>query len=115
MTWHRRFPAGEAIFQDSGRIAHDIPSVIRILGLAGRPKLCVPLLPAIFTHRIAAHLDAMGIVNQPVEDGIGHERIAGNCDVRITQKSRRSRSDSGAPWPNRRSPSTSLPAGTGVE
>jgi hypothetical protein len=34
------------------------------------------LFPAIFPHRIAAHLDAPGVVHQPVEDAMGHGRIA---------------------------------------
>jgi hypothetical protein len=32
-------------------------------------------LPTILTHRIATHLDAMGIMNQSVEDAIRHGRI----------------------------------------
>jgi hypothetical protein len=39
------------------------------------PRLCVRL-PAILTHRIATHLDPVGIVNQPVENAIGHRRVA---------------------------------------
>jgi hypothetical protein len=33
-------------------------------------SLCVEL-PAILAHRVAAHLDAMGVVHEPVEDAIG--------------------------------------------
>jgi hypothetical protein len=33
-------------------------------------------LSPIFPHRITAHLDAMGIVNQPVEDAIRQSGIA---------------------------------------
>ena len=37
-------------------------------------NLCVRL-PAILTHRVTSHLNAVGVVNQPVEDAIGHRRI----------------------------------------
>src|SRR5271165_1989172 len=40
------------------------------------PWLSVRLLSASFAHRIAAHLDPVGIVDQPVEDAIGRGRIA---------------------------------------
>jgi hypothetical protein len=33
-------------------------------------------LPAILTHRVPTHLDAMGVMNQPVENTIGHRWIA---------------------------------------
>ena len=33
-------------------------------------------LPTILPHRIAAHLDPMGVVHEPVEDSIGQRRIA---------------------------------------
>jgi len=42
--------------------------------------LCVRL-PPIFAHRIAAHLDAMVVLDQPVEDAIGQRGIA---DVALT-------------------------------
>jgi len=76
----------------------------------------------ILAHRVAAHLDAMGVVHEPVEDAVGQRGIAylfaparrDSCEVRIvertwsrssqiSQKSRRS-SHSEMPWPNRRSP-----------
>ena len=75
-------------------------------------ELCVY---SVLAHRVAAHFDAVGIVNQPVEDTVSQRRIAdllvpgetGSCEVRmverawqrssqISQKSRRSGSDSGA-------------------
>jgi hypothetical protein len=34
------------------------------------------LFPAILAHRVAIHLDPMGIVDQPVKDAIGQCRIA---------------------------------------
>jgi hypothetical protein len=34
------------------------------------------LLPAILAHRIAIHLDPMRVVNEAVEDAIGHRRVA---------------------------------------
>jgi hypothetical protein len=37
--------------------------------------LCVRL-PAILVHRVAAHLNAVGVVDQPVEDAIGQSGIA---------------------------------------
>jgi hypothetical protein len=51
-------------------------------------------LAAIFAHRFTAHLDAMGVVNQPVEDPVGWRRIAdlsmpggtGSCAVRIVER-----------------------------
>jgi hypothetical protein len=33
-------------------------------------------LPAILSHRIASHLDTMGVVNEPVEDAVSHGWIA---------------------------------------
>jgi len=33
------------------------------------------MLPAIFSHRIPAHLDPVSIVNHPAEDAVGHCRI----------------------------------------
>jgi hypothetical protein len=33
-------------------------------------------LAAILPHRVAAHLDTVSVVNQPVEDTIGHRGIA---------------------------------------
>lgn len=33
-------------------------------------------LPPVLTHRITTHLDAMSIVDQPVEDAIGQRRVA---------------------------------------
>src|SRR4051794_27928625 len=33
-------------------------------------------LPAILAHRVAPHLDAVCVVNQPVENAVGHSRIA---------------------------------------
>ena len=78
-------------------------------------ELCVY---SVLAHRVAAHFDAVGIVNQPVEDTVSQRRIAdllvpgetGSCEVRmverawqrssqISQKSRRSGSDSGAMAP----------------
>jgi len=32
--------------------------------------------PAILTHRISPHLDAMGVVHEPVEDAVGQRGIA---------------------------------------
>ena len=43
--------------------------------LCHRAKLNVRF-PAILPHRVAAHVDAMGIVNQPVEDTVRSGRIA---------------------------------------
>src|SRR5271165_3270867 len=43
--------------------------------LAHEYALCVRL-PAILPHRIAAHLDAVGVVNQPVEDAVRQCRVA---------------------------------------
>jgi hypothetical protein len=40
------------------------------------PSLCVRLLPAIPAHRIATHLDAVSVVDQPVRDSVGQGRIA---------------------------------------
>jgi len=37
--------------------------------------LCVRL-PAILAHRVAAHRNAVGVVDQPVEDAIGQSGIA---------------------------------------
>jgi hypothetical protein len=31
---------------------------------------------AVFAHRIATHLKAVSVVDQPVEDAIGHGRVA---------------------------------------
>ncbi len=33
-------------------------------------------LTTIFSHRIPAHLDPVGVVNYPVEDAVGNCRIA---------------------------------------
>jgi hypothetical protein len=36
-------------------------------------------LPRFFAHRIAALLDAVSVMDQPVKDAIGHGRIAPIC------------------------------------
>src|SRR5580700_6652267 len=41
----------------------------------GIGQLCVRL-PSILTHGIPAHLNAMGVVHQPVEDSVGQRGIA---------------------------------------
>src|SRR5205823_2349001 len=79
---------------------------------AGRIRRRVGLrvrLPPILTHRVATHLDTMGVVHEPIENAVGQRGIAdrscqretSSCDVRIveptwyrssqiSQKSRRS-------------------------
>ena len=45
--------------------------------------------PALFTHRIAAHLDAMGIVNEAVQDAVGGRGIT---DLFVPARNRKLRS-----------------------
>jgi hypothetical protein len=50
-----------------------------MLKLAGSPrKECVLSIrfTSTLAHRIASHLDPMRIVDQPVENAIGHRRVA---------------------------------------
>ena len=45
--------------------------------------------PAVLTHRIATHLDAVSIVDEAVENAVGRCRIAGetgSCEVRIVER-----------------------------
>jgi hypothetical protein len=39
-------------------------------------ELRVPLLATVLTHRVAAHLNAMRIVNQPIQDAIRQRGIS---------------------------------------
>ena len=50
---------------------------------------CIRLAP-ILAHRIAAHLNAMSVVNQPVEDAVGQRRIA---DLFVPARDRQLRSE----------------------
>ena len=51
-----------------------------------RRDLCVRL-PAILAHRVAAHLNAVRVVNQPIENAVGGGGVAGltQTDYRPSQ------------------------------
>src|SRR5690242_7007824 len=55
-------------------------------------QLCIRLSP-VLTHRIAAHLNAVGVVNETVEDAVGGGRIADllvpACDRQLRSQNRR--------------------------
>ncbi len=50
--------------------------------------------PAFLAHRFAIEFDAVGVMNQPVENAVGERRVAdllcqwasGNCEVRIIDR-----------------------------
>ncbi len=67
------------------RIAFTDPALLRLYAFG---------FPTILAHRVAAHLNAVGVVDQPGEDAIGQSGIAnlfvqretGSCEVRIIER-----------------------------
>jgi hypothetical protein len=77
----KRFYASES--DDSTNLAYDFTSSFELRRALSHSvyrsrfvkALCVRL-PAILAHRVVAHLNAVGVVDQPIEDAIGQNGIA---------------------------------------
>src|SRR5215472_1346857 len=78
------------MYADAWRIGTMASPQLRASQRANR-KLRIRL-PPVLTHRIAAHLDTMCIVNKPVENAIGQRRVA---DLLVPARDRQLRCQDG--------------------
>jgi len=66
---------GNSLFEFS-MLSHGVAFPPRPLGAFGAQRRGLFLATPFLAHRLAAHLDTVGIVHQPVENAVGERRIA---------------------------------------